>query len=113
MSNIFEEYLELTTSSDTLDVLNTFAKFFEKKNISLFEYENYFDSYDSETVYDSIKLIILLEAQKVGVIPDSIDIEDCFVLHDGVYDIISANCPNAEQIQADFKEWSGIELDIV
>lgn len=118
MSDIFEDFVILDKGSEFVDTLGTFETLFTNLGISLLDYADDVETYSAEALYESLKKVLLLEAQNQSIIPYDWDIEDWFEFDP---DHFSISLPSystdedlelAKEVQNKFKDWSGIELDI-
>lgn len=121
VNDIFETFITLEHGIEVADVLSIYGNLFEKLHIHIDDYEDDFTyvSFDDEDDLQNIfKKILLKEAQNNGIIPENWDIEERFEL-DGDFAIINNDPEDRDDIKdiqdivVDFKDWTGIELDII
>lgn len=109
--NIFESWVNLV-DYDIYDVLSTYEHLFNELDINISDYEDDFYEWTNvETLQENLKKILLYKAQEEGIIPDELDISDCFSV-DHEFAIYS-EVENYEQIVKDFEDWCRIELKVL
>ena len=100
------------------DILSLYGNLFERLGIHIDDYEdecNWTDWDDEDNLQAIFKKILLKEAQDNGIIPDFIDIDEQFNI-DGDFAIYKSSKDDNQLIQdivTDFKDWTGIELNII
>lgn len=109
--NIFESWVNIV-NYDIYDVLSTYERLFNELDIDISDYkDDFYEWTDAEILQDNCKKILLYEAQEEGIIPDEIDIFDCFSVD---YEFaINSEVEDYEKIVKDFEDWCGIKLNVL
>lgn len=121
VNNLFEFFVAVEHGEFIVDILSLYGNLFERLHIYLDEYEEDFQQIilsDEDKLQTTLKKILLKEAQNNGIIPEFWDIDERFEL-DGEFAIRNNDPEDQDDIKdvqdvvTDFKDWTGIELDII
>lgn len=109
--NIFEDYLEIV-DYQAYNILSTYEHLFNNLGICISKYEDEFGYWDvPDNLQENLKKILLYGAQEEGIIPEEVDVENCFNVSEDF--AIYSNTENYKQIIKDFEDWCEIELNVL
>lgn len=115
--NFYRIFIANSTISEYTEILEYFSDLFSRLKIYLDDWVDEFELYENEGVEDwniSLGNIVIAEAIKRNIIPE--DNRFKFEYQDGEYNVIFANSIDyneAVEITEDFKNWCGINMNIV
>lgn len=110
--NIYRDYIE-ATNYDILDVLETYEDIINELEIDIST--EYLDD-NAIVLQEQLKTIIVKKAQDEEIIPENWDIDECFNLDRRFAIIFNPEIMTEDEmfrVVSDFKDWCGIDLQII
>lgn len=112
--NIFRDFVEAQLGENCVELLESYESLFNKLNIDLSDYPDVALSNNYYELNESLRWVILIEAQDINIIPDNWVIWDMFNYEDP-FNLCNSNNIDEEEIKEivkKFEDWCGLNITI-